>query len=101
MKTVDFKHYLLCCVIFFLHFSFLTLPQSLRLYFLGEEAMEQEEEDPLAVGNSCGCSRWHRTHCWHRYPCHDYWHSCICGEEGTSMRPTYLKSFRLPVIDFY
>lgn len=64
------------------HLALLPLSQSIRLYFLGEEAMEQEEENPLAAGNTCGRSCWNSTHCRHCYTCNDYRHPCICGKEG-------------------
>lgn len=58
------------------------LYQSVRLYFLGKEAMEQEEEDSLATGNTGGGPCWHCTHRRHSYPCNDNRHPRLCGTEG-------------------
>ena len=43
-----------------------ALPQPVRLYFLGEETLVPQEEDPLAVGHSCWSSCWDRSPSWHR-----------------------------------
>lgn len=73
------------CLFVFLNLSPPPLSQSVRLYFLGKETMEQEEEDSLATGNTGGGPCRHCTHRRHSYPCHDYWHPCICGKEGEAL----------------
>lgn len=69
--------------------AFFSLPsaQSVRLYFLGKETMEQEEEDSLATRHTCWRPRWHCPHRRHSHTCHDYWHSCVCGKEGEDLGP--------------
>lgn len=83
--TVWIKHVKIQIYIKYIYLFPSPLSQSVRLYFLGKEAMEQEEEDSLATGNACGCPCWHCTHRRHRYPCHDYWHPCVCGKEGEAL----------------
>lgn len=56
--------------------------QSIRLYLLGKEALEQKEEDSVATGNARRSPRRHRTDSRHRCTRHDYWHPRVCGEEG-------------------
>lgn len=56
--------------------------QSIRLYFLGKETVEQEEEDSLATWHTCWRPCWHCPHCWHSHTCHDYWHPRVCREKG-------------------
>lgn len=58
------------------------LSQSIRLYFLGKEAMEQEEEDPLATWHTRWRPCWHCPHCWHSHTCHDYRHPRVRRKKG-------------------
>ena len=62
-------------------------PQSLRLYLLGQEAVEQEEEDPVAAGHAGGRPRGHRPHRRHRHPRHDPRDPRLRGEEGEVLPP--------------
>lgn len=66
------------------YFISLVSSQSIGLHLLGEEAVEQKEEDPVAAwhigGRSCG----YRPYCWHRHPCNDHWHPRLCGQKGES-----------------
>lgn len=62
--------------------TFCATPQSIRLYLLGEKAVEQKEENPLAAGHLSGCTRGHRPHSGHRIPRHDNRHSSLCGQKG-------------------
>lgn len=81
-KIWRFMTLLNICFIFFLPSTPLFHFQSLRLYFLGKETMEQKEEDSLATWHTGGGPCWHCTHCWHSHPCHDYWHPSVCGKKG-------------------
>lgn len=49
--------------------------QSVRLHILGQEAVESQEEDPLAVGNVGRCSCWHQSHCSDCRASHHHWRS--------------------------
>uniref|UniRef100_A0A8C6CYS9 Uncharacterized protein n=1 Tax=Moschus moschiferus TaxID=68415 RepID=A0A8C6CYS9_MOSMO len=53
------------------------------MYFLGEETLEPKEENIVAAGHTCWCSRRNCLNSWHCYPCHDHWHSCVCGPEDS------------------
>ena len=60
-----------------------SLPlQSLRLHVLGQEAVEQEEEDPVAAGHPGGGSRGDHPHRRHRRPRHDHRHSRLGRQKG-------------------
>lgn len=56
--------------------------QSFRLHLLGEEALEQEEKDPLAARHAGGSARGHRPDCRHRRARHDHRHPGLRGQEG-------------------
>lgn len=58
--------------------------QSIRLHLLGEEALEQKEEDSLAARHVGGRTRGHRPHSRHCHPCNDHWHPSLCRQKGES-----------------
>lgn len=56
--------------------------QPLRLYVLGQKAMESEKEDSLAAGHVDRGSRGHLPHRWHCHSCYGHWHPGVRWEEG-------------------
>uniref|UniRef100_A0A8C5X913 Uncharacterized protein n=1 Tax=Malurus cyaneus samueli TaxID=2593467 RepID=A0A8C5X913_9PASS len=49
------------------------------MHILGEETMEQKEENTVATRDTCWSSCRNCLDSWHCYSCHDYWYSCVCG----------------------
>lgn len=72
------------CLFIFWQLFFIWFPsvQSIRLYFLGKETMEQEEEDSLATWHTCWRPCWHCPHCWYSHTRHDYWHPRVRRKKG-------------------
>jgi len=56
--------------------------QSVRVHVLGQEAVEPQEEDPLAAGHVGRRSSRHWPHCCHRRPSHHHWHAYLGRPEG-------------------
>ena len=70
-----------------------ALPESIRLHFLGEEALVAKEEAILAAGHSGRSSGGNRPLGWHRRPSHDHWHSLLGRQENTQQVHTNRAQF--------
>ena len=59
--------------------------QSIWLYLLGEEALEQEEEDSVAAGHPDRSAGRHHPHRRHRRPRHGHRHPCLRRPQGEKL----------------
>lgn len=70
----------------------LSLHQSIWLHLLGQEAVEQEEEDFVAVGNSDRSSGWHHSHRRHRCSRHGHRHPSLRRAQGEKPAEIWMRS---------
>lgn len=58
------------------------------MYFLGEEAMESQEEDPVAAWHTGRSSSGDSPDCWNSRSSHHHWNTSLCWEKGKSASMT-------------
>lgn len=71
-----------CILLLFIFSCFFPSFQSIRLYILGEKAMESKEKDSVAARHSDRRASWHHADRWHCNACHGHWHSSLRRKEG-------------------